>query len=68
MYLESQDEHASPVFRLYVPLLVFNSGSGGRAHLKIQQRNSDSTISKRAAADKGRGFLIALKGRFGEHR
>jgi len=66
MYLWYQDDkRTSPVFRLYVPLLALNSGSGGRsrAHLKdLQQQDFQvSTNFHKSRDPKDRGFAIAGK-------
>jgi hypothetical protein len=60
MYLEKQDDaRTTPVFRLYIPLLALNSGSGGRsrAHLKLQSSNFRTNFHK-SRDPRDRGFFI----------
>jgi hypothetical protein len=61
MYLGNQDDvRASPVFRLYVPLLALNSGSGGqfRAHLKDTKQQLSGRTSTGAAISEIGAFLF----------
>jgi hypothetical protein len=62
-YLWRQDEWMPPLFRLYVPLLALNSGSGGRsrAHLKrleLQDIQIYTNFHESRDPD-DRGFVIA---------
>jgi hypothetical protein len=49
---------ASPLFRLYVPLLALNSGSGGQSRASLKQDFSGYT-SFHTSRDESRGFFIA---------